>query len=197
MKKIYTAAILAMMLLLGVAAASAATPAADKTLAYGARGDDVKMVQKLLADTGYYAGQIDGVFGGATLQAVKEFQAYHGLETDGKVGRETIAFLQRERSSAEPDRYSRVLTMTASAYTAQDSGNSSTTYRGHELRRGLAAVDPGVIPLGTRLFVKGYGYAVADDVGGAIHGNRIDLAFESRADALQFGVQKVTVYILD
>ncbi len=197
MKKVYTAAILAMLLLLGVTAASAAAPAADKPLAYGARGDDVKMVQKLLAETGYYAGQIDGVFGGATLQAVKEFQTYHGLASDGKVGKETIAFLQRERASTEPDRYSRTLTMTASAYTSQDDGNGSVTYRGHELRRGLAAVDPRVIPLGTRLFIKGYGFAVADDVGGAIRGNRIDLAFENRAEAIQFGVQKVTVYILD
>lgn len=186
-----------MMLFFSVAAASAAAPAADKHLAYGARGEDVRTVQRLLADTGYYAGQIDGVFGGATLQAVQEFQAYHGLKPDGKVGKETIAFLLRERSSAEPGRYSRVLTMTATAYTSQDDGNGSVTYRGHELRRGLAAVDPRVIPLGTRLFIKGYGYAIADDIGGAIRGNKIDLAFENRAEALRFGVQKVTVYILD
>jgi len=155
------------------------------------------MLQKLLADTGYYAGQVDGIFGGATLEAVQRFQSYNGLKPDGVAGKETIAFLQRERSSTAPNRYSRELTMTATAYTSQDDGNGSHTYRGHVLRRGLAAVDPRVIPLGTRLFIKGYGFAIADDIGGAIKGNKIDLAFENRAEALQFGVQKVTVYILD
>ena len=199
MKKVYIAAVLAVLLLANATAlaAVAPAPAADKLLKQGARGEDVKMVQKLLADTGYYAGQIDGVFGGATLEAVQRFQTYNGLKSDGVVGKETITFLQRERASTAPNRYNRELTMTATAYTSQDDGNGSHTYRGHELRRGLAAVDPRVIPLGTRLFIKGYGFAIADDIGGAIKGNKIDLAFENRAEALQFGVQKVTVYILD
>jgi len=110
-------------------------------------------------------------------------------------GTETIAFLRR--STSAPDRYSRVMTVTASAYTRYDTGNGAFTSRGHTLRKGLVAVDPNVIPLGTRLFINGYGYAIADDIGGAINGSRIDLAFESRNEALEFGVQKVTVYILD
>lgn len=197
MKKVYIAAVLAVLLIANATALAAVAPAPDKLLKQGARGEDVKMVQKLLADTGYYAGQVDGVFGGATLEAVQKFQSYNGLKPDGVVGKETIAFLQRERASTAPNRYSREMTMNATAYTAQDDGNGSHTYRGHELRRGLAAVDPRVIPLGTRLFIKGYGFAIADDIGGAIKGNKIDLAFENRAEALQFGVQKVTVYILD
>lgn len=175
----------------------AAASEQDKLIRYGSRGDEVKKVQKLLADTGYYAGQIDGIFGGETFAAVKEFQTYNGLDADGTVGKITIAFLQRERASTEPGRYSRQLVMTATAYTSQDAGNSSRTCRGNELRRGLVAVDPRVIPLGTRLFIKGYGYAIADDIGGAIKGNKIDLAFENRDEAILFGVQRVTVYILD
>ncbi len=197
MRKVYIAAVLAVLLLTNAVALAAVAPAQDKLLKHGARGEDVKMLQKLLADTGYYAGQVDGIFGGATLEAVQRFQSYNGLKPDGVAGKETIAFLQRERSSTAPNRYSRELTMTATAYTSQDDGNGSHTYRGHVLRRGLAAVDPRVIPLGTRLFIKGYGFAIADDIGGAIKGNKIDLAFENRAEALQFGVQKVTVYILD
>jgi 3D (Asp-Asp-Asp) domain-containing protein len=206
MKKVYiVTAILAVLLIANAAALAAVAPApapspapeADKLIKHGARGDDVKMVQKLLADTGYYVGQIDGVFGGGTLEAVKRFQVYNGLTPDGVVGKETIAFLQRERATSEPGRYSRQLAMYATAYTAQDPGNGSYTARGHKLRKGLVAVDPRVIPLGTRLFIKGYGFAIADDIGGAIKGNKIDLAFDSRAEALQFGVQKVTVYILD
>jgi 3D (Asp-Asp-Asp) domain-containing protein len=175
----------------------AAASEPDKLLKQGSRGDEVKLVQKLLADTGYYAGQIDGVFGGETLAAVKDFQTYNGLQPDGVVGKDPIAVLQRERSSTEPSRYSRQLVMIATAYTSQDAGNGNWTARGNELRRGLAAVDPRVIPLGTRLFISGYGYAIADDIGGAIKGNKIDLAFDNRDEAFQFGVQRVTVYILD
>lgn len=167
----------------------------DKLIKIGMRGDDVKAVQKLLIQAGVYDGEADGVFGNATLRAVQDFQRMNGLPADGVVGKDTQAYL--ERSGSEPSRYSRTLTMSASAYTAHDSGNSSYTYRGNPVHKGLVAVDPAVIPLGTRLYIKGYGYAVADDIGGAIKGNRIDLAFDNRDEALQFGVQKVTVYILD
>jgi 3D (Asp-Asp-Asp) domain-containing protein len=167
----------------------------DKLIKQGTRGDDVQYVQRLLADAGFYAGTIDGIFGFGTTNAVKAFQQSVGLPTDGVVGKETVKFL--ERAGAAPSRYSRTLTMAATAYTAYDDGNGSYTYRGNFLRKGLAAVDPSVIPLGTRLYIEGYGYAIADDIGGAIKGNKIDLAFENRNDALRFGVQKVMVYILD
>jgi 3D (Asp-Asp-Asp) domain-containing protein len=193
MRKCYLAALLMLTLLLHTAVVSAAT--LDKPVQYGARGDEVRLVQKMLADTGFYAGEIDGVFGGGTLRAVKEFQAYNNMPVDGTAGKATLAVLQR--STGEPSRYSRSLVMTATAYTAQDDGCGDITYRGHALRHGLVAVDPRVIPLGSRLYIRGYGYAIADDIGGAIKGNRIDLGYENRSDALQFGVQKVTVYIMN
>jgi len=170
-------------------------PVPEPVIKFGTRGDDVRRVQKLLADAGYYAGEIDGIFGGDTQQAVQEFQTSNGLPVDGMVGRDTIAYM--ERANSEPSRYSRSMQMAASAYTIYDDGNGNTTYRGHALRKGLVAVDPSFIPLGTRLYIPGYGYAIADDIGGAIKGNRIDLAFESRSDALQFGRQRITVFILD
>lgn len=172
-----------------------AAASTEKVVKQGARGDDVTYLQRLLADAGFYAGPIDGIFGAGTANAVKEFQKQSGLPADGVVGQDTIKFL--ERASAAPSRYSRSLVMRASAYTSEDAGNGSYTYRGNQLRHGLAAVDPSVIPLGTRLYIEGYGYAIADDIGGSIKGSKIDLAFENRGDALQFGVQKVTVYILD
>ena len=52
---------------------------------------------------------------------------------------------------------------------------------------GIAAVDPDVIPLGTRLYIPGYGHALAADVGGAIKGNRIDLCFDTHQEAVRFG----------
>jgi len=95
-----------------------------------------------------------------------------------------------------PNKYSRVLTMEASAYSSQDPGNGNYTATGSRLKKGIVSVDPRLIPLGTRLYVEGYGYAVADDVGGAIKGHRIDLAYDSRSEALQFGRQTVKVYVL-
>jgi len=161
----------------------------------GARGDDVRIVQKLLADGGFYAGEIDGIFGPITAKAVKEFQGSNDLKVTGIVDNETFTYI--ERHSGEPSRYNRSLIMRASAYSAYDPGNGKYTSRGNVLRKGLVAVDPTVIPLGTRLYIKGYGYAIADDVGSAIKGQRIDLAFNSRREALNFGVQRITVYILE
>ena len=53
-----------------------------------------------------------------------------------------------------------------------------------------------MIPLGTRLYIPGYGFAIAGDTGGAIIGRRIDLGFDSIADAMQFGRRTVKVYTL-
>jgi 3D (Asp-Asp-Asp) domain-containing protein len=61
----------------------------------------------------------------------------------------------------------------------------------------VVAVDPSVIPLGSRLFIEGYGYAIAGDTGGAIQGMRIDLCFNSYDEAIRFGRRTVKVYIVD
>lgn len=58
------------------------------------------------------------------------------------------------------------------------------------------AVDPRIIPLGTRLYVEGYGYAVAEDTGGAIKGNRVDLFFDSSSEADNWGVKWINVYVV-
>jgi 3D (Asp-Asp-Asp) domain-containing protein len=60
---------------------------------------------------------------------------------------------------------------------------------------GVIAVDPNVIPLGTRVFVPGYGPAVAADVGSAIRGNIIDLWMPSTAQALAWGRRTVTITV--
>lgn len=86
------------------------------------------------------------------------------------------------------------LRMVATAYTAGCSGCSGITASGRPAGHGIVAVDPSVIPLGTRLYIPGYGFAVAGDTGGAIRGNRIDLGFNSTRDALLFGRREVVVY---
>ncbi len=84
----------------------------------------------------------------------------------------------------------------ATAYTASCTGCSGITASGYRAGFGIIAVDPTVIPLGTHLFVPGYGRAIAGDTGGAIHGNRVDLGFDSLADAARFGRRPVTVYFV-
>lgn len=87
-----------------------------------------------------------------------------------------------------------VIWMEATGYSRFDPGCGDYTATGEFLHYGIAAVDPNVIPLGTNLYVEGYGQALAADTGGAIVGNRIDLAFESHQEALNWGRRGVNVY---
>jgi 3D (Asp-Asp-Asp) domain-containing protein len=95
----------------------------------------------------------------------------------------------------------RVITMSATGYSPapeENGGNrSGRTATGLKIGHGVVAVDPSFIPLGTRLYIEGYGYAVAADTGGAIKGNRIDLGHETKREGNAFGRRKVKVHILD
>lgn len=71
------------------------------------------------------------------------------------------------------------------------------TATGALAKRGVVAVDPSVIRLRSHLYIEGYGYAVAEDTGGAIKGLRIDLCYNTYDEAIQFGRRTVKVYILD
>ena len=61
----------------------------------------------------------------------------------------------------------------------------------------VIAVDPNVIPLGSKVWVEGYGYAIAGDTGGAIKGNKIDVLVQSKQEAIQWGRKKVRIKVLD
>ena len=91
---------------------------------------------------------------------------------------------------------SAALSMVATAYTSACAGCSGMTAIGRPAGRGIVAVDPSVIPLGTHMFIPGYGHAVAGDTGGSIRGHRIDLGFNSNAEASQFGRRPIHVYLL-
>lgn len=103
--------------------------------------------------------------------------------------------------------YSKKLTVKATAYdtSPEENGGYSTTATGMKLGYGMVAVDPRVIPLGSRLYIESvdeggswtYGYAVAGDTGGAIKGNRIDLCYNTKRECIQFGRRSATVYVLD
>jgi len=88
------------------------------------------------------------------------------------------------------------LEMLATAYTADSAGGGGVTAIGRRAGRGIVAVDPRVIPLGSRLYIPGYGLAVAGDTGGDIVGRRIDLGFDTLRDAMMFGRRAVIVYRL-
>lgn len=93
------------------------------------------------------------------------------------------------------------MTMEATAYTAGCAGCSGITANGTDLRNSpnkkVIAVDPSVIPLGSKVHVEGYGTAIAADTGGAIKGNRIDLHVPTKSDAFSFGRQSVKVTVLN
>ena len=95
-----------------------------------------------------------------------------------------------------PD-FSRVIRVEATAYSSAEPGLSAYTALGTICRHGVIATDPYVIPLGTRVFIPGYGYAVAEDTGGAIVGHKIDVAFDTVAECYEFGRQFIDIYILD
>jgi 3D (Asp-Asp-Asp) domain-containing protein len=88
------------------------------------------------------------------------------------------------------------LHMIATAYTAGCYGCTGMTASGLRAGFGVIAVDPNIIPLGTKLFIPGYGRAVAGDTGGSIRGHRIDLGFNDNGQAMAWGNRSVTVYLL-
>ncbi|MFS0690331.1 3D domain-containing protein [Sporosarcina sp. 179-K 8C2 HS] len=93
------------------------------------------------------------------------------------------------------------MTVTATAYTAYCTGCSGTTAYGIDLRANpdqkVIAVDPSIIPLGTKVWVEGYGEAIAGDVGSAIKGHKIDVFIPTYESAMEWGVKKVKLKIIN
>ena len=110
--------------------------------------------------------------------------------------------------SNEPDpgfEYKYVLECTATAYDPspeENGGYGGMSATGVPLHKGVIAVDPKVIPLGSRVYIEAldgswsYGYAVAADTGGAIKGNKVDLLYPTKSECYQFGRRKCRVYVL-
>ena len=99
-------------------------------------------------------------------------------------------------------RFSQLLSFQATAYYCEP-WESGITYTGTQARVGAIAVDPDIIPLGTKMYIVSadgeylYGYCVAEDTGGAIQGNIVDLFFNTYEECIQFGRRDVLIYILD
>lgn len=99
-------------------------------------------------------------------------------------------------------KYSKVLEVTCTAYTTENK-KWKWNYMGRVARVGTIAVDPKVIPLGSKVYIQStsgswiYGVAVCEDTGGSIKGNKIDLFFDTYRECINFGVRKAYVYILE
>jgi len=120
----------------------------------------------------------------AAMEAVSAVEAQTAaLET-----RSAPPLSSRQELQSEPEK---ILILEATAYT--HTGN--TTYTGVYPQVGTIAVDPRFIPLGSKMWVEGYGFGVAQDTGGLIKGGIIDVFMETEAECLRWGRRRVKVYL--
>ncbi|HWR07890.1 3D domain-containing protein [Sporomusa sp.] len=117
--------------------------------------------------------------------------------------KQTTKKVQASPAAKAPADSAKVLEIKATAYAPGEHDNGQwgdKTFLGTTVRPGVVAVDPKIIPLGSRVYIEypdGTGhYAVAEDTGGAIKGNRIDIAMQSVDKAYDFGIKNVKVHVL-
>ncbi|MGD7046444.1 ubiquitin-like domain-containing protein [Jeotgalibacillus proteolyticus] len=112
----------------------------------------------------------------------------------------TTTAAQAVNTSTDEPEGGKEFTVSSTAYTASCNGCSGITATGIDLKANpgmkVIAVDPSVIPLGSKVYVEGYGYAVAGDTGGAIKGNKIDVFIPSKEEAYRWGNRQVKIKIL-
>ncbi|MEH7416616.1 LysM peptidoglycan-binding domain-containing protein [Neobacillus drentensis] len=112
-----------------------------------------------------------------------------------------IAVSQPAKPESSEETNTKEITVKATAYTASCEGCSGTTATGVDLKANpdakVIAVDPKVIPLGSKVYVEGYGVATAADTGGAIKGNRIDVFIPTEDKAMEWGNKHITIKIID
>ena len=192
----------------GIIPANAGVAEVGEIIKPGMHGEGVKYIQRKLIERGFLDGEADGWCGAATVAAIRDFQYSMNLPADGICGILTYAALESAEYITDDDsewkksvesfpKFKQTIYVEATAYSRYDANVGTHTASGKELRRGIIAVDPNVIPLGTRVYIPGYGEAVAEDTGGDIVGNRIDIAFDTYEEAQSFGRQTLQIYIID
>lgn len=119
------------------------------------------------------------------------------IETIDK--QKNITYNEVEPSLVKIEENENYMIMEATAYTKsiEEGTHRGITKSGTQVSRGTVAIDPRIIPLGTKIYVEGYGHAECLDTGGAIKGNRIDLYMDSREECFEFGRKNVKVYIIE
>lgn len=186
----------------------------NKTLAQGARKvtqagapGEKEVIYRISYEDGVEVGR-EKVGETVTKEPVKRVtEVGAGKTTVTNAQMASVAGVKTSRSGDLA--YSKVITMSATGYDASSCGKSpgqrgyGITATGRVAQYGVVAVDPRVIPLGTKLYIESadggyvYGTAIAADTGGAIKGNRIDLCFNTNREALNFGRRSVKVYVLN
>lgn len=165
------------------------------TLSVGDSGNKVIRLQNKLLLHGYNPGVADGVYGEGTAEAVRRLQAEENLSRTGIADGDVW-----DRLDSAPrftGRYKKVFHMKSTAYAPMDGNGDGRTALGGYAGKGHAAVDPNVIPLGSIVYIEGYGYAICDDIGGAIHGMVIDVGVDNLQQAYQWGSKsRVNVYLI-
>jgi 3D (Asp-Asp-Asp) domain-containing protein/LysM repeat protein len=121
--------------------------------------------------------------------------------TLSKNKKDTSVNTRTKPKAQAPKKSTKVITVKATAYTASCTGCTGITKTGFNLKanpnKKIIAVDPTVIPLGSKVYVEGYGKAIAADIGGAIKGKRIDVFIPTKKAAIKFGVKRLKVTILN
>ncbi len=123
------------------------------------------------------------------------------VDTDRIEPQPVLFLMGRAGYSSSRGSYTRgqVMEMEATAYDPSAGRGRFATFRtatGLRAEYGVVAVDPRVIKLGSRVFVEGYGFAIAADTGGAIKGRKIDLCLPTYREAMRFGRKRVRVHVL-
>lgn len=165
------------------------------SLSVGDSGEKVIRLQNKLLLHGYDPGTVDGIYGAGTEKAVQRLQKEERLAATGVADSNVW-----ERLNSVPrfsGQYKKMLRMTVTAYTPYDGGGSGRTALGNYAGKGHAAVDPDVIPLSSIVYIEGYGYAICDDIGGAVHGMILDVGVDTLQQAYRWGTRKnVKVYLV-
>lgn len=164
-------------------------------LARGDTGQKVIRLQNKLLLHGYDPGTVDGIYGAGTEEAVRRLQEQESMESTGVADSNVW-----ERLNSVPrfsGQYKKVFRMKVTAYSPYDGGGSGRTALGNYAGKGHVAVDPDVIPLSSIVYIEGYGYAICDDIGGAVKGMILDVGVDTLQQAYSWGTRdNVKVYLI-
>ncbi len=135
---------------------------------------------------------------------VKQLKSWNGLKKDIIKTNQVLKVTKpkakaKKASTTSSNKDYKTITVKATAYTASCKSCSGITATGLNLKKNpnvkAISVDPKVIPLGTKVYVEGYGEAIAADTGGAVKGKKIDVFMSSKTKALNWGVKTVKIKI--
>lgn len=132
---------------------------------------------------------------------IKQLKSWNQLSSDTIKPKQVLRITPKKSSKKEVEKTEtyKELIVRATAYTANCKNCSGITATGLNLKKNpnlkVLSVDPKVIPLGSKVFVEGYGYAIAGDTGGSVKGNKIDVFVPSKKQAINWGVKKVKIKV--